>query len=252
MKLVLTIYKRALAVLLKKPLRLWGLSLLSGFLIAVAGILFNMPIGLGICIGMLLNASMLMVYLHGYRGEEVRTTQLFECFKSWESVKRICAGLGWRALWVFLWALIPIVGPIFAIIRSFEYWLTPYILLYEPEISLTDAIEVSKERTKGYKGKMFLAMILVPVAVFLVSFILGVLSKIRGIGILFGIILGIFTIVVGLLYPLFNGLIGAAFYEEISNPTEEEPKAEARTCPNCGEPIQNGDRFCSRCGTPIE
>ena len=226
MNLIMTIYKRAGKVLMQKPVRLWGLSLLNGLLGGIASILFNLPIGLGICITMLLNTSMLMVYLHGYRGEQVYAVQLFECFKSWESIKRICCGLGWRALWVFLWALIPIVGPVFAIIRSFEYWLTPYILLYEPEIPLTEAIEVSKKRTQGYKGRMFFAMALVPVAFSLVMLILSAFSRIRGIGGLFGFLGVLITAAFVLLYPLFIGLVGAAFYEEIGHPSAEEPAAE--------------------------
>lgn len=220
MSLVLSIYKRAFDVLMKKPFRLWGLSLLYGLLSTVAFFLFSVPVGLGICLCMLLSASMLMVYLHGYRGEEVEAKQLFECFKSWESVKRICAGLGWRALWIFLWALIPIVGPVFAIIRGYEYWLTPYILLYEPEIALTDAIEESKKRTEGYKGKMFLATVLLPAAAVVAELILGAFADLPGLGGLFSFLLVIFTVLFSLLYPLFKGLVGAAFYEEISTPAE--------------------------------
>ena len=213
MQLILTIYKRALRVLLKKPFRLWGLSLLSAFLIYLSMILFSIPIGLGICISMLLSASMTMVYLHGYRGEEVNAKQLFECFKSWESIKRICGGLGWRALWIFLWALIPIVGPVFAVIRAYEYWLTPYILLYEPEVELTEAINVSKARTDGYKARMFFSMVLIPVAIFLLDLILPALFRIRYIGGIFIVIFLLVNIVIGLLLPLFMGLISAAFYE---------------------------------------
>lgn len=247
MSLVLSIYKRAFDVLMQKPFRLWGLSLLYGLLAAVAFFLFSVPVGLGICLCMLLNTSMLMVYLHGYRGEEVNAKQLFECFKSWESVKRVCAGLGWRMLWVFLWALIPVVGPVFAVIRGFEYRLTPYILLYEPEVSLTDAIEESKKRTEGYKGKMFLAMILVPAAAFIVELILGAFANIRGIGGLFSFLLVIFTVLFSLLYPLFNGLVGAAFYEEINTPALARP-----VCPNCGAALNGEAKFCPNCGTPVE
>ena len=222
MSLTLSIYKRALGVLAKKPFRLWGLSLLNGLLGCVAGVLFSVPLGLGICITMLLNTSMLMVFLHGYRGEEVNAKQLFECFRSWESVKRICGGLGWRALWIFLWALIPVVGPVFALIRTFEYWLTPYILLYEPGIALTDAIEESKKRTQGYKGKMFLAMILAPVIVAAAMLVIVLIGKISGLVDLFTLVLCLFTLLVGLLYPLFYGLVCAAFYEEISGNAESK------------------------------
>ena len=101
-----------------------------------------------------------MIYLSGYRGENVQVVQLFSCFKDWQTAKRVILGMGWMALWIFLWALIPIVGPIFAIIRSYQYRLTPYILITEPEVSITDAIKESTKRTEGYKLKMWLAEVL--------------------------------------------------------------------------------------------
>jgi len=238
--MIIEIYKRALSVLLQKPFRLWALSILSLLLMYAASILFSVPLGLGICITMLLSTSMTMVYLHGYRGEQVEAKQLFECFKSWDTVKRVCCGLGWKWMWIALWSLIPVVGWVFAIIRSYEYWLTPYILVYEPEISLTDAIKVSKERTMGYKSKMFWSMVLIPVAIFVVVLVLGLLSTIRFIGALFGLVLFLFLVVTGLLYQIFTGLVCAAWYEEITNPTyvASRPVYQAPVQPTYQEPTQ--------------
>ena len=56
-------------------------------------------------------------------------------------------------LWKYA-VLILIVGIIFATIRIYEYRLTPYILMLEPDVKPTEAIKLSKERTKGWKGKM--------------------------------------------------------------------------------------------------
>lgn len=236
--MVIEIYKRALSVLLKKPFRLWALSILSMVLIYASHILFSVPLGLGICISMLLSTSMTMVYLHGYRGEDVEAKQLFECFKSWDTIKRVCCGLGWKWMWVVLWSLIPVVGGIIAIIRSLEYWLTPYILVYEPEIELTEAIKVSKERTMGYKAKMFWSMALLPIAIFVISLVLVLLATIKYIGGLFGLILFLFLIVVALLYQIFTGLVGAAWYEEITNPTYVAPVYQAPVQPVCPAPEQ--------------
>ena len=214
--MLMTIYGRALAVLMKKPLKLWGLSLLSVCLTGVLSALCGVAIpGLALAVTLLLTTSMTMVYLAGYRGEEVQTVQLFSCFKDWQTIKRVTLGLSWMALWVFLWGLIPVVGPIFALIRAYEYRLTPYILITEPEVSITDAIKVSKERTNGYKLQMFFADFLIDILVYAVVMI-GLLSPLPLIGLLS--LRPVFLLYV-VLRPLFGGLVQAAFYEEISNPT---------------------------------
>ena len=264
--MLMTIYGRALAVLMKKPLKLWGLSLLSvcltGVLSALCG--FAIP-GLALAVTLLLTTSMTMVYLAGYRGEEVRTVQLFSCFKDWQTIKRVTLGLSWMALWVFLWGLIPIVGPIFALIRAYQYRLTPYILITEPEVSITDAIKVSKERTNGYKLQMFLADFLIDIAYFVAVYILGILSGIDVIGILFALVVLALSICYAALRPLFGGLVQAAFYEEISNPTvpvapsyqptsyQQTPPAGGTVfCTKCGTAHPAGTKFCTSCGNNME
>ena len=215
--MIMAIYKRAFAILMKKPIRLWGISLLGSFLTTVAGIAFGIIPIAGAAIALLFQVSLTMILLRGYRGEEEnpRAVDLFETFKDWATIKRVLCGMGWMILWIFLWCLIPIVGWIFAIIRTYEYRLTPYILMLEPDVKPTEAIKVSKERTKGWKGKMFGADILIFVFFFVAMLILGLLTRIPVAGILFGIIAALFYICFMLLIPLFIGLVQAAFYEEI-------------------------------------
>ena len=215
--MVMSIYNKALAVLMKKPLRLWGISLLCIVLTGFASILFGVIPGVSLSITLLLETSMTIIFLRGYRGQEVNTLNLFECFRDWKTIKRVLCGMGWMMLWIFLWALIPIVGWIFAIIRSYEYRLTPYILVMEPDVAPTDAIKVSKERTQGWKSKMFAADILVYVLIGAVNLVLGLLGRIPYIGVFFLLILVLFMIVVAVLINLFLGLVKAAFYEEIEN-----------------------------------
>lgn len=274
-----TIYTRAVKVLMKKPLALWGISLLSELLILAAGLLCGAVPILAIAVCMLLGTSMTMVYLHGYRGQEVKTTQLFDCFQDWATIKRVLAGMGWRALWIFLWALIPVVGIVFAVIRSYEYRLVPYILVTEPDVAPTEAIKVSKKRTQGYKGKMFLADFLVGIAYTVVSLVLGLFGQIPYVGVLFSIASFVISLAYSVLSPLFLGLVQAAFYEEIQNPTipavpvapvvpvapaapaapaepipqpEDVPTAKPISyCPNCGTPVYEGYTFCSNCGYKV-
>ena len=120
--MLMTIYKRAFSVLMKKPLKLWGISLLAIVLSSVLSALCGVAIPvLGLAVSLLISTSMTIIFLKGYRGEEVEVTQLFACFKDWNTIKRVTLGLGWMLLWIFLWSLIPIVGPIFALIRTYEY-----------------------------------------------------------------------------------------------------------------------------------
>ncbi|MBO4938395.1 MAG: zinc ribbon domain-containing protein [Oscillospiraceae bacterium] len=260
--MIFTIYKRALAVLMKRPFALWGISLLEVILTGLVTMLFGAVPGIALGINLLLNTSMTMIFLHGYRGDGVATVQLFDCFKDGATAKRVLGGMLWMDLWVFLWGLIPIAGPIFTIIKTYEYRLTPYILVTEPEISATEAIKVSSKRTKGWKGMMFGADILLPVVVALIILILLLLASIPYIGVLFGLILFVFVVCCMALYPLYFGLIQAAFYEEIKNPTPiaprparpryVDPPVSGAFCPHCGAPLPADSNFCTNCGTKLK
>lgn len=214
--MIMAIYKRAFAILMKKPFRLWGISLLGTFLAGAASAAFGIIPVIGIAIGILFDVALTMILLRGYRGEEnPKAVELFDTFKDWATIKRVLCGMGWMMLWIFLWCLIPIVGFIFGIIRTYQYRLTPYILMMEPDVKPTEAIKLSKERTKGWKGKMFGADILIYVFFFVALLILGLLSRIPFVGVLFGLITVLFSICFFALIPLFIGLVQAAFYEEI-------------------------------------
>ena len=263
------VYKKAFAVIMKKPLKLWALSLLSivlsGVLVALCG--FSIPI-LGLAVGVLFSTSMMMVYLRGYRGEEVNVIQLFECFKDRETIKRVLLGMGWMTMWIFLWGLIPIAGPIIALIRIYEYRLTPYILVFQPEVSITDAIKVSSEKTEGYKLQMWLADFLHVFIFGVVSFFLTLLALIPILGLIFGFISFVLSICYGVLAPLFSGLVQAAFYEEITAAKNTAafagpgnfanagnagngPAAGGIFCPACGTKLNPNAGFCPACGRPL-
>ncbi|MBR2080895.1 MAG: hypothetical protein IKM36_03720 [Oscillospiraceae bacterium] len=211
------LYTQAFSILMKKPVRLWGISLLGSVLGIVTSIFFAVPLGLSVAINLLLETGLVMVFLHGIRGEEVKSVQLFDCFKSWDVIKRVLAGMGWRALWLFLWCLIPVVGWIIAAVKSYSWFLVPYILVQEPDIAPTEALAVSAQRTEGKKGQIFLAYLLPTLAIWVVSFVIGLLALIPFIGVLFSIVGFVFSIVAGLLMPLFVGLVGAAIYEKLKN-----------------------------------
>lgn len=276
--MIRTIYSRVFSVLVKKPFRLWGLSLLGSFLALVGSVLFGAVPGLAIAIALLLSASMTLVFLRGYRGEEIQAVQLFDAFRDWGTIKRVLGGMGWMALWVFLWGLIPVVGIIFAIIRIYEYRLTPYILMTEPDVPPTQAIHLSKERTMGYKAKMFWADVLLWVFYFVAVLILSLLGLIPYVGGVFVLIHVLLTLCWCIFSGLFFGLMKAAFYEEITHPTiplaapqatytpgsytQEDPinyhtqppvaPPTAQFCPSCGKRVKPDHVFCENCGAKLK
>ena len=209
---------KALEVLEQKPLRLWGMSILCQLLVGLAAMFGVLPI-ISIPIALVLNAGMAAVYLSGYRGEEVNSDALFAGFKRFF---KVAGGMGWMTLWIFIWGMIPLAGPVFAIIKSYSYRFVPYIMIQNPNISATEALRLSIKKTEGCKGRMFLADFLVLIAVWLVILIIGGLSLIPRVGIVF-VILGILVaILIALVLPLLMGLISAAGYEEFFVKAETE------------------------------
>ena len=263
--MIKAIYLRVWKVLLRKPLRLWGISLLCVVLTGLGTALVGIPI-LAIAVVLLLQLGMSRIYLRGYRGEENRVENLFDGFRA-DFGKKL-AGAAWAELFKFLWGLIPVVGFVFAIIRSYEYAFVPYILMERPEVAALDARKVSKEETNGWKGLMFGADVLLAALALVVFLVLCALNIIPVIGILFRLITVIYVLACIAFLPLCYGLLHAAFYEEIHNGNlaaraaaqasaaharyaAQAGAASAAYCSNCGSPLDPGARFCSSCGTPV-
>jgi len=216
--MVMKIYKRAFTELMKKPFRLWGITLLAALFTIIGYTLGGPVLAIGLGVSILLQASLANVYLKSYiGGEQIHVVDLFVTFKDWNTIKRVLFSISWGALWKYLWLLIPIVGPIFFIIKHYEYSLIPYIVMDKPETGITECKEESSKMTNGYKGQMFLADILVIVFYFVVVLVLALLSRIPYVGIVFAIILVLFYICFILIVGLFVNIVHASFYEEIKN-----------------------------------
>jgi hypothetical protein len=211
--MIASIYKNAFRILISRPIKLWGLSLLNVLLVALVSTLGVLPI-ITIPATLTLTAGMSIIYLDGYHGKQVFSEQMFAGFKNFPHV---AGGMCWKKLWVFIWGLIPVVGFIFAIVKSLSYAFTPYILLEKPNISATEALKVSMEKTKGYKGQMFVAAVLPVIAFIMVFIILALLAMIPFIGSLFATIDVLLTIGFALFINLFLGLVFAGFYDMAEN-----------------------------------
>lgn len=252
---VVDAYKKVFSVLSKKPVTLWGISLLCNLLSILAVVLSWIPI-IWIPITLVLTLGMSSVYLSGLHGEEVRSDSLFVPFKSFF---KNAGGMGWRWLWNFIWSLllsiiasitisicitcaarlaishyigvfstlgslvglilsglVLIAAIIFTAYKIYSYLFVPYILLSEPEISGTEALRRSKELTRGWKLKIFASEILAIILCAIVGAILFGLVRLTGGFFLFNILLGLFALVVALFSSLFFGLLHCAFYDMAS------------------------------------
>ena len=229
--MVSSIYKKTFSVLMKRPFRLWGISLLAEFLCLVAYAGFIGVPAAAFCAALLLSASMSMIFLNSYRtGLEPKTSYLFASFKK-DRILRVLGGMAWMQLWIFLWSLIPIVGIVFGIIRMYEYRFVPYILMTREDVKPTEAIKISKQETMGYKGKMFGADLLLTAVCFGIFLIFTLLRQIPYLGSLFRILWILFAVAFDLLAPLFSGIMQAAFYVEIQNRRAAGPQQPASPVP---------------------
>ena len=218
---------------MKRPFKLWGITLLSGVLLMAVHVGFIGIPAVGFCAALLLEASMSMIYLNSYRtGLEPKTSYLLAAFRK-DRIWRVLGGMAWMYLWIFLWFLIPVVGFVFAAIRAYEYRFVPYILMTRDDVRPTEAIKVSKAETMGYKGKLFGADLLLEGVYFVVILLLSLLSMIPYVGIVFTILRIVLTVAFGVLAPLFLGILHAAFYVEIQNrrAAGQQPSAPAQPVP---------------------
>ena len=208
-----------LKTLMKKPVQLWGLSLLGVILQSLSNVLCAVPPILGMGVSSTLSAGMENVFLDAYHQKEINSKQIFSGFSSGKSFLRIAGGMLWKTLWLFLWALfalIPIVGwviaPIMLVIKGISYSFTPYLLLRKKDISPLDALKRSMEMTKGYRGKIFLTYLICYAALLVVGLLLFLIAKIGGFAV---VLAGLIGLVIGIFCPLFFGVLRAAMFTEV-------------------------------------
>ena len=95
--MVNTIYQKSFAALMKRPFRLWGISLLGALLCWLAGIGFAGILAVGFVIAWAIDVSLAMIFLHTYQtGEEPHTADLFQTFRK-DRFLRVAGGMAWMS-----------------------------------------------------------------------------------------------------------------------------------------------------------
>jgi uncharacterized membrane protein len=238
------VYSRSFQYLFKKPILLWGLSLMYSLLTVLAVTVGFMTPFLWIPVVLVLQLGMASIYLNGLRGNAVNSKQLFDGFN--KKFFRNAGGMGWMTLWTVIWTLpiflgiliiavgaatgaisgssatiaitvilgvlIILASLVFAVIKSYAYRFVPYIMLNEPDIHATDALKKSMRLTKGYKGKMFGADIIISAGLTVASIVFYFIGMIPVLGVILNIIY--YLLVVAVL-PLIMGILAAAYYDKV-------------------------------------
>ncbi len=210
------VFTKALEGFKKNKRRTLGITLFGMLMGIFAFILCGaLPI-LAIPLVILLSVGMSMIYLKKTREEKIYCVDTFEAFKNKDLALRMVLGISWKCIWIFIWGLIPIVGIYFAIRRMLEYMLTKYILYFEPETPITEAINISKERMVGYKKDVFLTYLFIILATCSIPVLFFGLAFISGTaGTVFLILFLISLVVVTIILTIFFGILNAEFYNEI-------------------------------------
>ncbi len=87
---------------------------------------------------------------------ENRKTKLLKVFRGFQNFGNALGGMLWMILWILLWSILLIVP---GIIKTYSYFMTPYILADCPHVYGPDAVEISKRMMRGYKAKLFVTQL---------------------------------------------------------------------------------------------
>lgn len=99
-----------------------------------------------------LSIGVFSYYKKSLKNEDRDFVDLFSGFKDF--TKPLCTML-LVMLYRFLWALIPIAGPIISIVKSYSYSLSLLLLHDNPELSPKEAIDRSVKMMRGHKLDRF-------------------------------------------------------------------------------------------------
>ena len=133
-------YQRALEELSESTSAQNPLFSLLGSIIAVCVAIFFINI---------LSVGLKKMFLRARITRKADIGDLFGMFSSYGSVMKT---MFFYDLYVWLWSLLFIIP---GIIKSYSYYMVPYILAENPNISTDRAFEISKKTMDGEKGKAF-------------------------------------------------------------------------------------------------
>ena len=212
MKALIKAYKDAFSSYRDRAVRMLGITWFAGLISFLATVLLSGMLLLALAVDFVVTSSLAVIYLREYNKEKTSVEDVFAPFSDKEKLRRVVLGMAWMELWLFIWALIPIVGFVFAIIKGYKYRYTPYILMNEPEVPIMEAIKESERRTAGLRLDMFIADLAAYSVLTVVCIILGLLGMIPYVGVVFIILLVLVMIAGVAAMPVVTNALNCIFF----------------------------------------
>lgn len=212
MKALIKAYKDAFSSYRDRAVRMLGITWFAGLISFLATVLLSGMLLLALAVDFVVTSSLAVIYLREYNKEKTAVEDVFAPFSDKEKLRRVVLGMAWMELWIFIWALIPIVGFVFAIIKGYKYRYTPYILMNEPEVPIMEAIKESERRTAGLRLDMFIADLAAYSVLAVVCIILGLLGMIPYVGVVFIILLVLVVIAGVAAMPVITNALNCIFF----------------------------------------
>lgn len=127
----------------------WGVAAFLVIFLVVFLVAFVFAMLKTIFLGNIVTVGMNGWLLRFWRGEDVRVTDLFACFRIYKpSLKAMFVS----QLYAYLWSLLFVIP---GIIKSYAYAMVPYIIYENPNLTPNQAVALSEKLTRGYKWKLF-------------------------------------------------------------------------------------------------
>ena len=86
------------------------------------------------------------------RARVTRKADIGDLFSGFSSYGSVMKTMFFHSLYIYLWSLLFIIP---GIVKSYSYYMVPYIVAENPGISTDRAFEISKKTMNGEKGKAF-------------------------------------------------------------------------------------------------
>ncbi|MBP3347484.1 MAG: hypothetical protein J6L92_01875 [Clostridia bacterium] len=211
---------------------------------AIGMLCWGVPL-IGIAVWLLISAGVKAYYVGAYGGKYDETTV-------WSIVKRargILPIMLKYGFFVGIWSLIPVVGVVISVVKSYQYRFVPYILSGDGK-DAKNALKTSREMTTGFCLELFLLDVLLMLPFVIVTGVLALLALIPVIGIFFGITCGLVAVCFAAVLPIARGYAFAACYTEIKE-KNVHPRAKAVYCKFCMSKMDPGCLYCSNCGEKL-
>ena len=220
----------------------WSCIFICG---ALAIMCFGVP-AVWICAAMVLSVNVKSYFTDVYSGKAHH--EFFE----YDSIhiRRPLIVMLMTKLKTWIWLLIPFIGIVLSIIKSYEYRFVPYIFAENDKLPAKEVMTRSSHATVGFKKTMFILDIVLFGVGVVPGGVLFVLSKLPFAGVIFGITAVLYAVLYSVFLPFIREMLFSVFYVEVST-NNIQPAAKTVYCPFCMSKMDSNCMFCSNCGEKL-